>query len=90
MIVDPEVAFLPDMIEVFLYGCSTCGVNALSVARLRKSHPNIVVNNSIHENHRSRHAAYLERAGIEINRYPAIIVVNDGARILRLSEWKSL
>lgn len=77
------------MIEVFVFGCTTCGSNSLYINRLIKKHGEVTSYNTAKGN-RDRHLAYLERAGIETKDYPAIIVVNEGERILRLSEWTLL
>lgn len=78
------------MIEVFIFGCTTCGTNALLLNRLKRIHGEVSVYNSVQIDNRNRHTEYLERAGIEIKNYPALIVINGGERILRLTEWKSL
>jgi len=78
------------MIEVFIYGCTTCGVNALHLKRLQKVTGEGAVYNSTRKNNLERHIKFLNQAGIETDNYPAIIVVNGGERILRLTEWKSL
>ena len=76
------------MIEVFLYGCSTCGINSLMIARLKKVYPDVIVNNSVHLDNRRRHTSYLEHAGMDSKSFPPIIVINEGEAILSLSEWK--
>lgn len=78
------------MIEVYIFGCSTCGTNAMLLNRLKKTHGEVTVYNSVKPENRDRHLGFLNRAGIEINNYPAIVVVNSGERIIRLSEWKLL
>lgn len=78
------------MIEVYIYGCTTCGVNALLLSRVKKAHGEVTVYNSVQQDNRNRHVGFLERAGIETANFPPIIVVNKGERVIRLSEWKLL
>jgi len=78
------------MVEVFIYGCTSCGVNALHLKRLQKVHGESTVYNSTRKDNFEKHKAYLERAGIQDKNYPAIIVVNEGERIIRLSQWTLL
>lgn len=77
------------MIEVFIYGCTTCGVNSLYLGRLKKAHQ-VKMNNSLHQPAREKHVEYLKQAGMETQSYPAIIVIDEGKRILRLSEWNTI
>lgn len=77
------------MIEVFIFGCTSCGVNSIHLSRLKKAHQ-FKMNNSLHQPARENHIKYLKKAGMELQSYPAIIVINGGERILRLSEWKSI
>lgn len=76
-------------IEVFIYGCTKCGINGLHLARLKKVWE-VKMNNSLHQPARDMHVEYLKRAGIEVQSYPPIIVIDGGKRIMRLSEWKSI
>jgi hypothetical protein len=78
------------MIEVYIYGCTTCGVNALLLGRVKKQHGDVTVLNSAQIDNRRKHTAYLVDAGIETKNYPPIIVINGGERIIRLAEWKLL
>jgi len=78
------------VIEVFIYGCTSCGVNALHLKRLQKVHGEGVVYNSTRKANLEKHEKYLERAGIEDKNHPAIIVVNEGERIIRLAQWTLL
>lgn len=78
------------MIDVYIYGCSTCGTNALLLNRLKRARGNVNVYNSVQIDNRNRHIAFLEHAGIETRDFPAIIVVNGGERIIRLSQWTLL
>lgn len=76
-------------VDVYLYGCTTCGINGLYLARLKKTYE-VKMHNSLHQPARDEHIELLKRAGIELQSYPALIVVDGGKRILRLSEWKSI
>lgn len=78
------------MIEVFIYGCTTCGTNALTISRIQKMHGKVTIYNSVQKDNREKHVEYLKSAGMETNSYPPIIVLNGGERITRLQEWKSL
>lgn len=78
-----------EVIDVYIYGCTTCGTNALLLNRIRSLHE-VTVYNSAQVDNRTKHSAYLNEAGIDVKTYTPIIVVNNGERIMRLSEWKSL
>lgn len=77
-------------IDVYIYGCTTCGTNSIIINKLKREYPDMTVYNSAAEENRKRHVDFLRQSGIETQAYPAIIVINDGARIMRISEWKSI
>lgn len=77
------------MIDVYMFGCTTCGVNGLHLAKMKQVHQ-VKMHNSLHQPARDEHIELLKRAGIELQSYPSIIVLDGGKRILRLSEWKSI
>jgi len=77
------------VIEVYISGCSTCGINALLLNRLRRTH-DVTLVDSRKDAALEQHADYLTQAGMPVTSYKPIIVVNRGERIMELAEWKSL
>jgi len=77
------------VIEVYISGCSTCGINALLLNRLWRTH-DVTLVDSRKDAALEQHAAYLTQAGMPVTSYKPIIVVNRGERIMELAEWKSL
>jgi len=78
------------MIDIYVNGCGTCGVNGLYIGRIKKVHGEVTVHNSTRLANRVSHIEFLKQAGIELSNVPSIIVINNGKRIMRLEEWKSI
>lgn len=78
------------MVEVFIYGCTTCGVNKIYVNNLRNLVGEVKVINSANRGLED-HQKYLSLCDKSpIQKYSPIIVINNGEKILELSQWKSL
>jgi len=76
--------------EIFINGCSTCGLNAAYIARVKAHRDNVTVYNTRYDGaaQLERHTAFLKHAGMGIDTYHAIVVEDGGATITRLSTWK--
>lgn len=76
--------------EVFISGCTTCGMNAVLIARVKKHRPDATVYNTKYDgsSQQNRHIRFLQNAGISLDAYHSIVVENDGERITLLKEWK--
>lgn len=76
-------------IEIFINGCSTCGNNALYIARVKSVYPNATVYNTRYDSSEKleQHIEYMKQAGMQINSYTAIVVENNGERIVELKSW---
>jgi hypothetical protein len=79
-------------IEVFVDGCTTCGSNAVRIARVKAHYDDVTVFNTRYDGayQRGRHISFLKQAGIVANQYHAIVVENNGERITLLRQWKPL
>lgn len=78
--------------EIFISGCTTCGMNAALVAKVKRSSDDVVVYNTKYDGafQLDRHIAYLVKAGMKVDSYHSIVVENNGERISLLKEWKPL
>ena len=76
--------------SIYVNGCTTCGINANYIIRVRHSIPDVTVCNTRRNDEAlKQHMEYLERAGMDKGQYHAIVVENEGERITLLKEWKS-
>lgn len=70
--------------NVYVYGCTTCGVNSVLIRRLRKLNDDVqVINTKYDEEARKEHIAYLQEAGFDMDSMKPIIVENGKVRGLR-------
>lgn len=78
------------MIEVYINGCASCGNNAIYLARVKRTHPDVTVYNTRYDGafQQAKHFHYLESAGIATSEYFPIVVENEGKVITLLKEWK--
>ena len=79
------------MVEVYINGCSSCGENASQVAKVKRAYPNAVIYNTKYDGayQLHKHTRYLAELGINVDRYHAIVVEDDGKTVTLLKEWKS-
>lgn len=78
-------------IQLYIYGCQTCGVNATYVRRLKalynKGDIELDVKNSKYDTDALvQHTDFLKSTGMDVDTYPPI-VVHDG-EVTPLREWR--
>jgi hypothetical protein len=78
--------------QLYIYGCSTCGVNSVYVQRLKTHclHADInleIKNTKYDQVALEQHAAYLNISGINTDSYPPIVVANGVVSLL--SEYQA-
>lgn len=75
-------------IKVFVNSCTTCGVNAIYIARLKNKHPDAeIINSRADKSRYEEHLHYISRAGMDGLPHP-IVVEGGGEVITLLKEWK--
>lgn len=76
-------------ITIYSNSCTTCGRNAVYVARVRNAYPHVqVVNSRADKSRLQEHLKYQSMAGMGEIALP-IVVEDDGAVVTLLNEWKS-
>lgn len=76
-------------VEIFVNGCTSCGMNAALIARVKHSIPDVkVINTKYDYSYQELHMGYVIRAGMSTGTYHSIVVENEGERISLLKEWK--
>lgn len=69
---------------IYIYGCSTCGVNAQYIRKV-KAHSEVeVINTKYDKVARQEHANYLRLMGLDLSTYSPIVVDGDKVTLLRL------
>jgi hypothetical protein len=76
------------MIKVYVYGCSSCGINAVWVRKvqaygLKKGIEVLIINSKYNEQARQDHAYHLTNAGLSVDNYLPIVVEGDTVKELR-------
>lgn len=73
--------------EIYIHGCSSCGVMAHYVRRILRERPDAVIKNSRYdETARLEHAGYVQQLGITWDYSP--VVVENGT-VTKLAEWNT-
>lgn len=77
-------------IEILNYGCTTCGLTAMRIAKVKRHHPDVkVIDTRNNKVALERHIEYLKHSGIDRSEYTSIVVENGGEMIVRLSDWSA-
>jgi len=75
--------------EIYIYGCTSCGVNAAYIRRVLSSVKDIKVYNTKSNKLKLQdHIEYLKSSGISVNEYHSIVVEGRGEIITLLKEWR--
>jgi len=76
--------------EIFVSGCTTCGLNAAYIARVKANRENVTVFNTKYDGapQLQRHLDYLISAGMSTDQYHPIVVEGNGKVITDLRTWK--
>lgn len=75
-------------IEIYIYSCTSCGLLGARIAKVKRHHPDVKVIDTRNDKAAlERHIEYLKHSGIDMSEYIAIVVENDGQRVVRLDEW---
>lgn len=77
-------------VDIFVNGCTGCGMNAALIAKVKAHFYEVNVVNTKYgtDNDRARHMGYILQAGMDTHSYHSIVVENNGERISLLKEWK--
>lgn len=75
--------------EIFVHGCTTCGMNLSLIQRVKK-HQKASIHNTKYAGPEqlARHIEFLKQAGMTVDAYHSIVVEDEGKRITLLKEWK--
>lgn len=78
------------MIEIYIHSCTSCGLTAMRIAKVKRHHPDVKVIDTRNDKAAlERHIEYLKHSGIDMSEYTAIVVDNGGEMIIRLSDWRA-
>lgn len=73
--------------SVYIFGCD-CGGQGRPAKDVQRRIGAKIYNTKRDAERLKEHINYLLEAGIELRRYPAIVVENGGERITLLEQWK--
>lgn len=82
---------MSDTIFIYIYGCSTCGINSILIRKVKKyalenNRDFVVKNTKYSKSDRDVHADYLSSLNLDTANYHAIVVDGDNITLLKL--WK--
>lgn len=72
--------------KIYIHGCSTCGINAAYIRKIKANNKVEVINSKYSEQDRKDHATNLMIAGLKVENYDPIVV--EGTKITPLRLWK--